>query len=355
MRARVLTRMHGLSLVDLMVGLGIGMVATLVILNVMVMFDARRRATVGSSDAQVNAVFATALLSRELRIAGHGLGPADGLGCIVHRAAAGTADASFLLAPAVIIDGKGGEPDTLAVLAAGEQALPPARLIASYTMDSGALTIDSTLGLAPDAQLLLHSSGSPDCALLTVASVSIGGYRVEPAAASGILPGAVFGIDTAVVNVGMLDYRRYSVDANQRLQAEHFDAASGSWLASTFAEGVVNLQLQYGFDARGGAQAMPKVTRWSDEMIDADSNGKLGDSGDWQRMLAIRMAVVTRSAQRKGEGCDAQAPTWMAGNAATGELEPTTIRVDHLADWACWRYRVLQSEVPLRNQLWGDH
>lgn len=354
MRAPNFARMHGLSLVDLMVGLGIGMVATLVILNVMVMFDARRRATAGSSDAQVNAVFATAMLSRELRIAGHGLGSPAALGCIVHRAAAGSSDATFLLAPAVITDGAGGAPDTLLVLTAGEQALPPARLIAPYTMDSGALTLTSTLGIAPDTQLLLQSAGSPDCALLNVATVSIGGYTVQPAAAGGILPGAVFGIDSPVVNVGTLGMRRYSVDANQRLQAETFDSKSGNWLTSTLAEGVVNLQLQYGFDARAGTQTAPQVTRWSDVMIDADSNGAVGNAGDWQRMLAVRIAVVTRSAQRKDEACDAQAPSWMAGNASTGVLEATTIKLDHLNDWRCWRYRVLQAEVPLRNQLWSD-
>ncbi len=354
MRVTPTPRMRGLSLIDLMVGLGIGMVATLVILNVIVMFDARRRATAASSDAQVNAVFAASMLSRELRIAGHGLGPPSGFGCSVHRAAAGTAAATFVLAPAVITDGSNGAPDTLAVLAAGEQALPPSRLISPYTMDSGALTLDSTLGVVPDAQLLLQSAGSPDCALLSVATVSTGAYTVQPKAASGVLPGTVFGTDSPVVNVGTLAYRRYGVDATQRLRAESFDAASGSWLASTLAEGVVNLQLQYGFDARAGAQATPQVTRWSDAMIDADGNGKAGNAGDWQRMLAVRFAVVTRSAQRKDEACDAQAPTWMAGSAGTGELEPTTIKVDHLADWRCWRYRVLQTEVALRNQLWSD-
>jgi type IV pilus assembly protein PilW len=347
-------RMHGLSLVDLMVGLAIGMIAMLVILNVMVMFDARRRATTGSSDAQANAVFATSLLSRELRLAGHGLGPAAGLGCTVHRSAVSTADTRFLLVPALIDNGNGGNPDQLSILAAGEQALPPARLITSYTNNGGELTVDSTLGIFPNTQLLLQSVGSADCALLSVLSVSVGAYTVQPVIAGNVLPGAVFGTDSPVLNVGTLMHRRYSVDANQQLRVESFDANSGIWRASTLADGVVNLQVQYGFDARAGAQTTPQVTRWSDELIDADGNGITGNAGDWQRMLAVRLAVVTRSAQRKDEGCDVEAPSWMAGNAATGELEATTIRVDQLSDWRCWRYRVLQTEVPLRNQLWGN-
>ena len=321
MRIHSHAAMRGLSLVDLMVGLAIGMVATLVILNVMVMFDARRRATAGHSDAQTNAVFATSLLSRELRIAGHGLGPPSGLGCTVHRAAANTIDTTFLLIPAFIVNGSNGAPDQLTVLAAGEQALPPARLIAPATINSGALTIDSTLGISPGMQLLLQSIGSTDCALITVAAVATGAYAVQVAGANALLPGAVFSTDSPVVNVGTLAQRRYSVDADQRLQAESFDAASGTWVASALADGVVNLQVQYGFDARIGAQTTPQVTRWSDELIDADGNGTVGNAGDWQRMLAVRIAVATRSAQRKDEACDAQAPTWMAGNATTGELD----------------------------------
>lgn len=347
-------RMRGLSLVDLMVGLAIGLIATLVILNVMVMFDMRRRATAGGSDAQVNAVIASTLLSRELRIAGHGLGPPAGLGCIVHRALAPDTNDSFMLVPAVIVNGSDGAPDTLTVLAAGEQALPPARLIASYTMGNAALNLDSTLGVETDMHLLLQSAGHSDCALLTVAAVSIGAYTVQTKKINGLLPDVVFSAGSPVVNLGSLHYRRYSVDANQRLQSESFDTNSGSWVASTMAEGVVNLQLQYGFDARSGTQAIPQVTRWSDVLIDADGNGATGNAGDWQRMLAIRVAVVTRSAQRKDESCDTHAPTWNAGNDTSGELQSTQIRVDHLSDWQCWRYRVLQTEVPLRNQLWSD-
>jgi type IV pilus assembly protein PilW len=51
-------RSNGLGLIDLLVGLAIGMVATVVILNAMVMFDARRRSTIGSADAQINIIFA---------------------------------------------------------------------------------------------------------------------------------------------------------------------------------------------------------------------------------------------------------------------------------------------------------
>ena len=346
-------RSNGLGLIDLLVGLAIGMVATVVILNTMVMFDARRRSTIGSTDAQINISFAGGWLARELRIAGHGLSPSTALGCVTHRASVGTPNASFTLVPATIIQGQAGAPDTLTILAAGEQALPSARLIAPYTMGGNQLTLDSTLGVVNGNQLLLYAAGQADCALLSVASISIGAYTVQPTVVSNLLSGRVFATDSSVVNLGRLRYRRYSIDAKQRLQLDSFDPALGTWITSTQADGVVNLQLQYGFDTRSGAQVSPQVTFWSDILIDADADGQLGDSGDWQRLLAIRFAVVVRSVQRREEACDAPVPTWLAGDA-TGALVNTDLSLTHIANWRCWRYRVFQTEVLLRNQLWAE-
>ena len=346
-------RLHGLSLIDLLVGLAIGMVATVVILNAMVMFDARRRSTIGSTDAQINISFAGGWLARELRIAGHGLSSSAALGCVTHRAAVGTPDASFTLVPASITQGQAGAPDTLTILAAGEQALPPASLIAPYTMGGHQLTLDSTMGVVNGNQLLLYAPGQADCALLSIASVSLGGYTLQPTVVTNMLTGLVFATESSAVNLGRLRYRRYTVDAKQRLQLDSFDPALGTWITSTQADGVVNLQLQYGFDTRSGPQTSPQVTFWSDVLIDADTDGQVGDSGDWQRLLAMRFAVVVRSMQRREEACDAPAPTWLAGDA-TGALAATPISLAHIADWRCWRYRVFQTEVPLRNQLWAE-
>lgn len=346
--------MTGISLVDLMVGLTIGMAATVVILQVAVLFDARRRSAGGAVDANVSATHVLASLARDLRMAGNGLGPVDAVGCHVHRAAPDQPDAVIPWRPLTIVDGENGLPDAFTMLAADVTLTAPARLISPYTTDAGPMMLDTTLGLAAGDSLVLQSAGNPDCALLTAATVSPGGYAVSPAAATGVLPGAIFGQGSAVIKVGPLRYRRYQIDATQRLQLSTFSVATGGWTRSTLADGVVNMQLQYGFDARPGAQVMPQLSLWSDVAIDADGNGVVGDAADWRRLLAVRIAVVTRSAQRRDGACDAPQPQWLAGQSAGGALQPTPISVDHLPDWRCWRYRVLQTEVPLRNQMWRD-
>lgn len=353
MRHRCSPHATGLGLIDLLVGLAIGMVATVIILNVMVMFDARRRSVGGGAEAQVNAAFAGAWLARELRMAGHGLGPSTALGCVTHRAASGLPNASFTLAPVIITQGVDGAPDSLTVLAASEQAMPAARLIAPYTVGSDVITLDSTLGIEAGTQLLLHAVGQTDCALLRVASVSLGAYTVQPAVVDGMLDSVVFAADSTAINLGRLRYRRLSVDAQHSLQLESFDPVLGRWITSTQSEGVVSLQLQYGFDTRAGTQPTAQVTEWSDLMLDADADGQVGDNGDWQRLLAIRFALVVRSGQRRESECDAPVPTWLAADAS-GALVNTDIRLTHIPQWRCWRYRVLQAVVPLRNQLWRE-
>ena len=89
-------------------------------------------------------------------------------------------------------------------------------------------------------------------------------------------------------------------------------------------------------------------------MIDADGNGNTGGAGDLKRMIALRFAVVARSAERNDQGCNASQPQWSAGDATTGKLQMTDIAMSHVPNWNCFRYRVLEAEVPLRNVIWND-
>ena len=66
----------GFTLVELMVGLAIGMLATVVIIQVISVFDAQRRTTTGSADAQTNGGIALHTIGREAQMAGYPLFPA---------------------------------------------------------------------------------------------------------------------------------------------------------------------------------------------------------------------------------------------------------------------------------------
>lgn len=349
-------RIQGLGLTDLMVGLAIGLLAILVILKVAVLFESRRKATTGIADAQMNASFALANVSRDVRMAGHGLGPSEALGCIVRRTLGTSILTDWVLWPVTIIDGVNGAPDTLLVLSSGKaHSLAAARLIAPYTVSSEVLMVNSTLDMAINDTLLLHESGNTQCPLIKVTGIPTGDYRVRHTALpSELLTAVAYQEGTAVINLGAIHHQRYSINANNQLLLERYDATNDIWRASVFASDVVSLQAQFGYDARITLSGALRVTRWSSAFIDANANGTPGDIDDLRRILAIRIAVVSRSAQRSDQGCTSLMPTWRAANETTGLMEDTPIAVNTITDWACYRYRVLQTEVPLRNLIWSD-
>lgn len=340
-------RSAGIGLVDLMVGLTVGLIALLVMLNVAFLFEARKKSTIGMADAQLNAAGALSLLARDLRMAGQGLGPAGALGCeATHH------HGSLTLAPVTIANGLDGGPDQIRLLAsAAPQSLSPATLITDHPADASTLMLDSTLGIAPGDWLLLYEP-SKACTVFRATVIPTGGYRVDH-----VLPSASMSVGylsgARTINLGAMHYVQYAVDEYQTLQISRYDITTGTWQSAAMASNIVSLQAQYGFDLRAGPQISPQVTRWSSTMLDADGNATTGDNGDLTRLIAIRIAFVARSAQRSDQGCNASLPQWIAANESTGALTATDIPLPQ-ADWRCYRYRVLQTEIPLRNLLWGD-
>ncbi|MDP3688915.1 MAG: prepilin-type N-terminal cleavage/methylation domain-containing protein, partial [Sulfurimicrobium sp.] len=67
------THSLGFSLVELMVGMVIGLLATLVIMQVFSVFEGQKRSTTGGADAQTNGSVAIYTIQREASMAGYGL------------------------------------------------------------------------------------------------------------------------------------------------------------------------------------------------------------------------------------------------------------------------------------------
>lgn len=346
----------GNSLAEMMVGLAVGLVVLAVVLKVGVLFDVRRKSVSGMAEANIDGTFGMLSLVRELRMAGNGLGPPDALRCDLTRATGAALGPAMPLQPLLIVNGASGAPDTIELLSTGKaQSLPAARLIAAYAQGNAGFSVDSTFGVLPGDWLMLQQAGIQRCLLLQAAAIPIGAYRIEPTALPNqAVPAGAYASGSALVNLGSLHRWRFSVGSDATLQQGQFDIATGKWSSNALASNIVNLQAQYGMDARPGTQPAPAVNRWTDDIIDADGNGIVGDAGDWQRVLSVRVAIVMRSAQRKDGDCDTSTPTWTAGDAATGHLGQISLSIGTAANANCFRYRVIEAEIPLRNLLWSD-
>ena len=75
------SRQTGFSLIEIMVGLVIGMVGVIILSQVMLQSEDTKRNTTSGDDAQINASIALSSLERDIRMSGFGLNSYNLLGC----------------------------------------------------------------------------------------------------------------------------------------------------------------------------------------------------------------------------------------------------------------------------------
>jgi type IV pilus assembly protein PilW len=183
-------RQAGFTIVEMMVGVLIGMIAIVVMFQVMMVSESQKRTTAGAGEAQQNGVTSLYLMERDARIAGYGLGYLPLLGCLTTGYHAPTATKfQFRMVPVFIVNGSGGvAPDKVTFLysdtstfqlpAAAVNATAPSKggtvgfvrvPEAKYQFDDGDLMI---MGEAPFGNLAANPLANPPiavpCTLLQV-------------------------------------------------------------------------------------------------------------------------------------------------------------------------------------------
>jgi type IV pilus assembly protein PilW len=390
MSVRFTPRRRGFSLVELMVSVVIGLLALLFAVRMVAGSEKAMRTEVGGSDSMQNGMVALFSISGDAAQAGFGLNDpiltgcdtvfSDSAGYALAPAARGAATV-HPLAP-VIIEAHGQDPDRISFYAgASIGGTPSARLHADY---SGGATvgIDSVpYGFnAGDAIVVAPEQAGGQCALAESSDTPAnhpgpphdqylaigqgGDWRFN----SGQLGANFTGGAARVFNLGpagKLAFHSWSV-ADGFLQLRAIDLAGAGAAPASVADNIVSIKAQYGFDTRSGAAFLPGggmvVSQWSASMIDADGDGTSGGAGDYGRIAAVRLAVVARSKSREtaasGGICSATGaqPVVFASSTGSGAAAvPVTVNVavaGDSVDWRCYRYRVFETIVPLRNFGW---
>ena len=383
-------RLHasgGFSLVELMISVVIGMLALLFAMRLLSGSEQNRQSAMGGSDSMQNGMLALFSISGDANQAGFGLNDPILAGCNTHFSDTG----GYTLAPAkhggaditplapVVIEHNDSGPDRVSFYS-GSAVSGTATLSLTQDYASGArIYIDrNTYGFAQrDVIVVAPLQAGGDCSLAQLSDDPNAlppdqHYLVVSKSAAyrynGGDLGASFGANAArVFNLGpgpSLSFHTWSVaDGFLRLGATDI---GGGGAGSAVADNIVSLKAQYGFDTRTGTAFNPdagkQASQWSNTMIDADGDGVAGSAGDWQRIAAVRLAVVARSKNPErasaGAACSATSakPVAFAMKAPAGVAAvPVTIEVavaGDPVDWRCYRYRVFETIVPLRNASW---
>ncbi|MBU2286699.1 MAG: PilW family protein [Gammaproteobacteria bacterium] len=369
---------RGLSLIELMVGVTIGVLCVLIILQILSVWEARKRTVTSGASAQMSGALAEFTLDRDLRLAGYGFGTATSevMGCsvVAGNTLRSPADVSFILRPVEIVKGVDDAPDEIRALYGNS-----AYFVASQPLtDSGAesKTLKSRDGFNPGDRMLVTGNSPVDCALVEVTGNSLtdtftveheagksyvtltgqpksASMNVAGGTGSTFSSGRVYNLGPApVLNVWTVDTSKGSLTRYDFLKEPSTSAVE-------VASDVVTLKAQYGIDTDGDG-----------EIATGEWTNTAAAGMDWTRVRAVRFAVLVRSRQFERPITDGGAPvpvtqaipSWAGGafvmknvdNTSDSGSSPTA--VDGPAgpnNWRNYRYRVYESVVPLRNMIWG--
>lgn len=367
-------RQRGVSIVELMIGLLLGLLGTLVITQVLTSAEGIRRTTGSGSDARVNGAIGLFTLQRDLEMSGYGLAASSGaLGCTIKSSKFASSGGDRVLAPVIITDGASGAADSIRVLAASSSKFSVPILVTTAhgttnTVADAAFGVANTVGVV-SGDLMLAVPQTPSatntCTVfrangtVTASSIphapGVGDVNAWNEATQAALmlkfPTAGYPINSYLVNLGdgLID-RTYSVSAASALQVVEFDNANATNLAAReVVPQIANLQAFYGKDTDG------------DGVIDTYDTVLPTSNLLWSRVMAIRVALVARSSQYEKEIVTTAAPVWnmgatptVTGATACGASQCLTLRVnfDIASDWQHYRYRVYDLVIPMRNMTW---
>ena len=366
-------RQTGFGLIEIMVGLLIGMITSVVVFEVFSLNERQKRATTGSADAQTNSAFGLYVMERDVRMAGFGLAQDFAASCLntysyvdTGGGGAGAIAALDTPAPVVITDG-GSAVDQVAVLfysnpASDEFSLPTqTKLRSTMPQTSSELNVSSVAGCVKDSLVLVQQAGN--CTWMQITQVQEEAPKIQhnpggsaSADAPKFNPSVPFMnangwpayVKDAVVLCGMppsVPFLRTYQIVNTALQVQDSDAG----VAMEVAPNIVGLQAQYGLSA---APDINQVSSWQDA-TGTWAAGTLTKAAG-RRIKAGRLAILAQSSEYEKPATGTSCTTTTNEMIDTWSNWADFSMVKNLPDWQCYRYKAFETVVPLRNVLWTE-
>lgn len=374
MPTHLISRHRGLTLIEVMIGMVIGLIGIIVITQVYLVNESYKRSTTGAGGAQVNGSIALYTLERDLRMAGYGIASSDALGCGqiqyyyngTYSSPPGGASGALppmVLAPVVITDGGGG-PDTITVMYSTDaERIVPATLSKSMPTASAELNLDNPTGFSDNPGDLIILSQGGVCTLMQVTQVQVSALKLQhnpgstalwnPAGGGSLFP--AYSQGASVFNLGRPLVNTYSISSSSLRLLSMFTASATTVVPGynatpvSLISDIVDLQAQYGKDngVNNGTVTNASYTA-NDGIVDSYDTVTPATAAAWQQVLSVRIGVLARSQNYEkpepaGSACTATtaAPTWDGGTFAVPGGIPS-----------CYKYRAFETVVPLRNMIW---
>lgn len=386
-----LAKQRGLTLIELMVSLLIGMILSLAVFGVLTVSEGRKRTTTSVNDANLSGSYAVAILDRLVRSAGSGFNTIhdNAAGCALKAARSGQqllpvvntfalpapfasvnpgTAGRFRLAPVLILPdqttpGVSGQASDVLLVMSGSSVGGDAPLPLTATATTSTLTPLNVIGIKGGDLLLVVNR------LLANRPCMV--EQVKSSQASGATPidlsGAAYShssIDSTsltaypagswIVNLGPRpQFTLVGVGANNTLFS--YDLLNLSALttptATELADGIFELKALYGIGTDVNGDGVFDSTEWvspSDTRYDLTAMN--ADASLMGRVVAIRLGLILRTALPEKSNVTAGPIMLFSGVTNAAGTSLTYSRTLSSTEQT-YRYRVLETTIPVRNNL----
>ena len=388
---------RGASIIELMVGVLIGMIVVAVVYNVLVMAEGYKRSTIGVADAQVTGQLAQFVVGREVANGGAALmtGVDELSRCTDWRLKA--------LPVAITAGANANTSDELLVFySSSPRVVHPVWFQNLANPTPAPFYVNSPNGFKV-GDWVIATDRALDCVLARVTDIKQNDDSVYPPAGVGgaikvsytpaIAAGTQLDSNWRLFNMGpQLLRSRYTVDpAKAQLSAQNVN-----WLDPGFplpvvplAQNVVLMKAQYGVRLPSPPPPAVKPDNVIDCWTPADNADACGNGVDYsgptdvtvtgavaggpfltnadterlRSIKAVRIAIVVRSEHQERADLAAEnklsaslvgQTAWLFNCAANDATCQGRIQIDNtvLNDYS--RYRIYETVIPLRNALWSN-
>jgi len=392
-------KQKGITLIELMVAMTIGLGITLAISSVLIASENHKRTTTSTNDAQQTGSYGFYALDKALRGAGSGIAesafPTDVgvLGCHLNAGAIfpratpfpqpfaaflGGVTNTLNVAPVLIgqTQSQDGVSDVIMVMSGSGSAGGVSRQITGGGSATTAI-LDNTVGFANNDLLLVSQSGVADCLMEQVipplipptTTLNFGGVYYTATAATTGMAALATNTSSYVTPIGNaaannVQFMLFGVNNNRTLysydllQNIKLVGGAGGDSAQAIADGVVQMNALYGIDTIGAgiqnAWAGPGDAGW-------DINTVMNSPAKMKQILSVRIALVVRGDYYDLNGGTAAAPNPVSPptltifnglkNGPNGTGTSLAQPINLSATDQQFRYRVFEFTVPLRNML----
>lgn len=361
-------RAAGFTLVEIMVGMVIGVLGLIIMMQVFSLSESQKRSTTGGGDAQSSGAIALFGLQRDLRQAGYGASDLKLVGCNVLLRAGVTLNS---IAPVTInpasITGQDANTDTLLIVYGNTNGSPQGDGIVAQPASGGTAVapdiyaVQTPTSFNPGDQVIATPQTRATPCNLSLASVAAVGTIVGSSANVAVTAGTgVASMSNGTLfNLGQAPkILAYAIRSGNLTQCNYLvndcgnaanNANSAIWVP--ISNNIVSMKALYGRDTSAPM----------DGIVDVFDSTAPANACDWVKVSGVQLALVARNANFEKTVVTAVAdpgPPYRSlawdGDTTSNPAAVAANNIDLSANttWQNYRYRVLQTVVPLRNLIW---